>query len=65
MDVNAIVTLISSVGFPIVCSGALFWLLTQQSKEHKEEMNLLKESIDELKIAIVTLTNKMENRNGY
>lgn len=65
MDVNAISSLISSVGFPIACSGALFWLLQKQSQEHKEEMTLLKDSIDQLKIAIITLTNKMENKyNG-
>ncbi len=32
MDVNAITTFISTLGFPIVCCGALFWMINKNLK---------------------------------
>lgn len=37
---------INSVGFPIVATIIMAWLLLQEQKSHKEEMNSLKESIN-------------------
>ena len=61
MDINQIVQLIGSLGFPIVACGALFWMLNKQSEMHKEEMNSLKETIDELKVAIIQLTASIKS----
>lgn len=36
MDYNAIVTLIGSLGFPIVSCIALFWMVNTSMKEFKE-----------------------------
>lgn len=36
MDYNAIVTLVGSLGFPIVASIALFWMMNTTMKEFKE-----------------------------
>ena len=57
MDTNGIMQLIGSLGFPIVACGALFWMLNKQNEMHREETNTLKEAIDELKVAILQLTN--------
>lgn len=64
MDANAITDLIRSLGFPIVACGALFWLLNKQSELHREEMNSLKEAIEELKVAIIQMTASLNNRNN-
>ena len=64
MDTNAIVNLIGSVGFPIVACGALFWMLNKQIEMHREEMNSLKEAIEELKVAIIQMTTSLNNRNN-
>lgn len=50
---------VSSVGFPIVMCGILFWYMMQESKAHKEETGALKDAIVELKIAITTLVSKI------
>ena len=63
MDTNAITDLIRSLGFPIVACGALFWMLNKQSEMHREEVNKLKEAIDELKSAIIQMTTYLNNRN--
>jgi hypothetical protein len=50
---------VSSVGFPIVMCGVLFWYMMQESKSHKEETAALKDAIVELKIAITSLVTKI------
>lgn len=60
MDTGNIVQLIGSLGFPIVACGALFWMLNKQTELHRDEMNVLKEAIDELRVAILQLTNMIQ-----
>lgn len=60
MDSNSIVQLIGSLGFPIVACGALFWMLNKQTELHRDEMNMIKEAIDELRVAILQLTNMIQ-----
>lgn len=44
MDPNAIASLVGSLGFPIVCCGALFWYQNKTMKEFSEKIeNSLKE----------------------
>lgn len=45
MDFSKISQLISAVGFPIVCCGALFWYITKTMKEFTNEM---KSALDKL-----------------
>ena len=59
MDTGNIVSLISSVGFPIVACIALFWQLNKTNEMHREEMNMIKDSIDELRAAIQLLTQRL------
>lgn len=59
MDINAITQLIGSIGFPIVACGALFWMLNRQNEIHREESAQMKEAINDLKVAILQLTNSI------
>jgi hypothetical protein len=47
MDPDIIVNLISTLGFPIVVSCALFWYINKQGESHKEEIDALRETINE------------------
>lgn len=38
MDANAIASLVGSLGFPIVCCGALFWYQNKTMKEFSEKI---------------------------
>lgn len=49
MDANTITTLVSTLGFPIVCCGALFWYVNKTQKEFIEKME---KSIDALNTSI-------------
>lgn len=46
MDVTAITQLIGTLGFPIVCCGALFWYMIKEKDAHKEEMEELRKSVE-------------------
>lgn len=39
MNINDLITLISSVGFPIVAAGALFWYMNKTQKENTEAIH--------------------------
>lgn len=47
---NDFVTIIQTVGFPIACAVAMFILLHQEQKNHREETEKLTETITELKV---------------
>lgn len=49
MDVSAISTLITSVGFPIACCVVLFYLLNKQT-----------ETLNELKLVMIKLIDKLD-----
>ena len=47
MDPGIIENLISTLGFPIVVAGALFWYINKQNEDHKEEITALRGPISE------------------
>lgn len=63
MDWNAVLQLISTLGFPIVCCIALFWYMVKQRDLHKEEINELKKSIDNNTIILTRLYEKLGDSN--
>ena len=47
MDIQMIMNMISTLGFPIVVAVALFWYINKQNESHKEEINSLRETIQD------------------
>lgn len=62
MDANTIMQLISSVGFPIVCCGALFWKMNKDDARHVEEMEKITEALNNNTLALQELANNISNR---
>ena len=60
MDANTIVTLVGTLGFPIVMCGALFWYMIKQNELHSTESHEMRDAVNELKIAIVELTDRLK-----
>ena len=46
-NINVVIQAISTVGFPIVMCGIMFWFLNKEQENHKNEMLSLKEVIAE------------------
>ena len=63
MDVQAIITAISTVGFPIVMCGALFWYMINQRDAHKEEINKMTDALNNNTLAIQKLLDKLGGSN--
>lgn len=55
MDVSMVTQLIGSLGFPIVCCGALFWYLVKEKDAHQEEIKELRKSVEANTTAINSL----------
>lgn len=55
MDVGTVTQLVGSLGFPIVCCGALFWYLVKEKDAHKDEMEELRKSVEANTMAINAL----------
>lgn len=62
MDASTISTLISSVGFPIAACVALFWQMNKQNEQHKQEMDSLKEALEQNTLAINKLVIFMQGK---
>ena len=60
MDVNNMIQLIGSLGFPIVACGALFWRMIKSDEQHIEEMNKMSEAINNNTEALIKLTQKID-----
>lgn len=61
--VNMVVQIIQSVGFPIVCCGALFWYMIKQRDVHREETDKLAQALNNNTQAIIELKDKLGGIN--
>ena len=61
-NMEDIVKIISSVGFPIAMCLLLFWYMKSQLESHKEETSSLKDAINKLELAITTLVTKLTDK---
>lgn len=60
MDVNLLIQLVGSLGFPIVACGALFWRMVKSDEQHKEEMSKMSEALNNNTNALVKLTERLD-----
>jgi len=44
--ISAVSDAVSSIGFPIVVSGALFWFMNKSNDTHKQEIEKLSEAVN-------------------
>lgn len=61
MDMETIITLIGSLGFPIVACIYMAYVNQKQTDAHKSEMTAITEAINELKLAINTLVERLKD----
>ena len=64
MDANAIVQLVSSLGFPIACCIAMFWQNNRLNETHKAEVSKLNEAINNNTIALNHIIDKLGGTNN-
>ena len=59
MDFSTITTLVGSLGFPIVACCVMFKMYSDQMTAHSEEVASFTEAINELRLAITELKDKL------
>lgn len=55
-----IVTIIQTVGFPIACAIAMFIMLNNEQKQHREESEKLTATINDLKVSFSDAINQQK-----
>jgi hypothetical protein len=59
MDISAITTLISSVGFPIACCIYLIYSNNKMAEKHTEEVEKLRETVENNTKVMMRLCSKL------
>lgn len=59
MDVNAIIQIISGVGFPIAACLICFWYVNKLTETHREEVNKLTDALNNNTLVMQKLCDKM------
>lgn len=62
-NAQVLVNAISSVGFPIVVTLILLWMITQEQQAHKAESEKMTEAINNNTIALTKLMDRMDVKN--
>lgn len=60
MDANGIMTMVQTLGFPIVCCGALFWRMMKESDNHKAEMEKVTDALNNNTQALIRLEESLK-----
>ena len=61
-NINIIIQAVSTVGFPIVMCGIMFWFLNKEQENHKAEMVSLKDVIAENNQVLEGLKQLIEDK---
>lgn len=65
MDIQAITSLISSVGFPIAMCLMMAYYIKSLLQNHKDEMDSIRNEINALNLTIQKLINTVERNNDF
>lgn len=64
MDINAVTTAISTLGFPIVMCGVTFWYMLKEKDAHKEEMSSVTEALNNNTLILQKLCDRLDGDNN-
>ena len=64
MDMTAVTQAVSTLGFPIVMCGAMFWYMVKEKDSHKEEMNSVTEALNNNTLILQKLCDRLDGEKG-
>lgn len=59
MDINGISQLVGSLGFPVACCIYLIYSNNKANEAHKQEIDKLRETVENNTIAMIKLCSKL------
>lgn len=63
-NVDSIVQIISTIGFPITVCLIAFWYIYQMQKDHKAEMSSMSEALNNNTLVMQKLIDKLDGELG-
>lgn len=60
MDITVLTQLIGSLGFPIACVIAMFYMWNKEREDHKAEMQKMTEALNNNTLALVKIEEYMK-----
>ena len=60
MEIKTVLEIITNIGFPIACVICLAMYIRELNKTHKEEINALKEQLNNMSIKMQETVDKIE-----
>lgn len=64
MDPSAISTLIGTLGFPIACVIAMFYMWNKEREDHKTEMDKVTQALNNNTTALIKIEELLRNGNS-
>lgn len=61
MDVTMIQQLIGSLGFPIACVIAMFYMWNKEREDHKTELDQVRQALENNTLALVKIEELLRN----
>ena len=58
---TAVTQAVSTLGFPIVMCGAMFWYMVKEKDSHKEEMNSVTEALNNNTLMLQKLCDRLDS----
>lgn len=55
MSIEVLQTMIGTLGFPIACVIAMFWMWNKEREDHREEMSKITEALNNNTLALQKL----------
>lgn len=55
MSIELLQTLIGTLGFPIACVIAMFWMWNKEREDHKQEVNKMTEALNNNTQALIKI----------
>lgn len=63
MDVSMMTQLIGSLGFPIACVIAMFYMWNKEREDHKTELDQLRTALENNTLALTKMEEFLRNAN--
>ena len=61
MSIELVQTLIGSLGFPIACVIAMFWMWNKEREDHKDEISKVTEALNNNTQALIKIEEILRN----
>lgn len=61
MSIELLQTLIGSLGFPIACVIAMFWMWNKEREDHKEEISKVTEALNNNTQALIKIEESLRH----